>query len=136
GRSAIAGPISVNKVCSTSLSRIALTTWRRLAIVSVFALVIRCSAYGRRRRALAWVVVISPYSNRLRAKLASINFWCAGPPPKRVPFVGVGMDYLQSLVVSGLLVLLVFSEARIFVVGERIGVETSRTVLEAEPHLI
>src|SRR5699024_2901330 len=114
----------------------ALTTWRRLAIVSVFALVIRCSAYGRRRRAFAWVVVICPFSNRLRAKLASINFWCAGPPPNRVPFVGVGMDYLQSVVVSKLLILLIFSEARIVVIGECIGVESSRTIFEGEPHLI
>jgi hypothetical protein len=44
GRLAMAGPISVNSVCRTLLSRTTLTTWRRFATVSVLAFVMSCSA--------------------------------------------------------------------------------------------
>src|SRR5690606_41946655 len=68
GRVAMAGPISVNRVCRTLLSRMTLTTWRRLATVSVLALVMRCSAYGRRRLALASVVRSEEHTSELQSR--------------------------------------------------------------------
>src|SRR5207247_1666934 len=47
----------------------------------------------------ASVVVIAPASGMMRceARFASINFWCAGSPPKRAPFFGAGMLALLLL---------------------------------------
>src|SRR5687767_13174703 len=125
----MAGPISVNSVCRTSWSRMTLTTCRRLATVSIVACVISCPAYGRRRRALASVVVMRPFSNNACARLARIRRWCEGLPPKRAPLVGVGMNTP--------LVLLVLGEAGVVIVGLDGGgrVEPSRAVLERETHL-
>src|SRR5215217_5115408 len=108
------------------LSRMTLTTWRRLATVSVLALVMSASAYGRRRRALASVVVILPCSNRFCARLARIRRWCDGLPPRRGPLVGVGMispvsvwsASMRATAWSGAVsVLLVLGEAGVLVVG-------------------
>jgi hypothetical protein len=59
-------------------------------------LVISRSATGRSTLAFASVVVILPCSNRLVARFAMISFWCAGLPPRRAPFFGVGMVVLDS----------------------------------------
>src|SRR5690554_423402 len=96
-----------------------------------------CSAYGRRRRALASVVVMRPCSNKLCARLASISRWCAGLPPRRAPFVGVGMSFLQcQFGGASRSVLLVLGEARIVVeVGDGRRIEPGRAVLESQAHL-
>ena len=90
-RSATAGAISVNRTCTTSLLLTTVSTRRRACRSPRFANVIRRSASGRSRFALASVVVIRLCSNRLVARLARISRSCAGPPPRRGPFVGVGM---------------------------------------------
>src|SRR4029450_6245506 len=55
------------------------------------ATVMRRSAWGRRRLALASVVRIRPSENRALARLAMSSFSWAGPPPRRGPLVGVGI---------------------------------------------
>ncbi len=62
-----------------------------------FALVISFSATGRSTRARASVVVIRPCSNSAVARFETISFWCAGLPPRRGPFLGVGIVNSQSL---------------------------------------
>src|SRR5688500_20398749 len=57
----------------------------------------RCSAYGRRRLALASVVVIRPCSNSCVARLASMSRSCAGLPPMRGPLLGVGMSFSSQV---------------------------------------
>src|SRR5690606_7560573 len=133
----MAGPISVKRVCSTLLSRMTLTTWRRLATVSVLALVISCSAYGRRRLALASVVVMRPCSNRAVARFARISRWCEGLPPRRGPLVGVGMSLLLNQCGQSSSVLLVLGETGVFVVAldDRGRVEARRAVLETQTEL-
>ena len=91
GRLATAGAISANRVCTTFLSRIVFITSRRSCSVPFFAEVMRRSASGRSRFALALVVVILPCSNSDWARLARISRSCAGPPPRRGPLDGVGI---------------------------------------------
>ena len=55
------------------------------------------SATGRSTRARASVVVIRPCSNSAVARFETISFWWAGLPPRRAPFLGVGMVFSQSL---------------------------------------
>src|SRR3954468_455964 len=140
--------MSSNSACTTPLSRIVESTWRRLCRSPFLALVISFSANGRSTRALASVVVIRPCSKRLVARFATISLWCAAPPPRRGPFLGVGMVLLdssgpcqvpgQSGTVGGS-VLLVFDEAVVVVVVRRQGslrVEARSAVLERETHLV
>src|SRR6188472_3025262 len=61
------------------------------------ALVISFSATGRRNLARASVVVIRPCSNNAVARFATISRWCAGLPPRRAPFLGVGIAFSHIL---------------------------------------
>src|SRR3954463_9495865 len=145
--------MSSNRACTTPLSLIVDSTWRRLCRSPFFALVISRSATGRSTRAFASVVVIRPCSKRLVARLATISFWCEALPPRRAPFLGVGM--VVSLVSPGPCqvpgekvgvgragegsVLLVLDERVVVVVVRRQGslrVEARRAVLERETHLV
>src|SRR4051794_38289139 len=102
GRSAKRGAISVNSSCTTDLSRTVLRTSRRLCRSPRLALVISFSATGRSTRALVSVVVIRPCSNSWVARLATISRWCDGLPPRRGPFLGLGMALSRfSPAVSG-----------------------------------
>ena len=74
-----------------SLSRIFLSTSRRLCSAPFFAWLINFSAYGRSARAFVSVVLIRPCSNSEVARLASIAFWCEDDPPRRGPLVGLGI---------------------------------------------
>src|SRR3954447_22602441 len=98
GRSEKVGAISVNSTCTTDLSRMVLRTSRRLCRSPRLALVMSFSATGRSTRARASVVVIRPCSNSAVARFETISFWCAGLPPRRGPFLGVG---IVSLDLSG-----------------------------------
>src|SRR5688500_17539801 len=71
-------------------------TWRRACRSPRLAKVTSFSASGRSRFAFASVVVIRPCSNSEVARPASISFSCAGPAPRRGPFVGVGMSVLPQ----------------------------------------
>src|SRR4051795_11212621 len=156
--------MSSKRACTTPLSRIVESTWRRLCRSPFFALVISFSANGRSTRALASVVVIRPCSKRLVARFATMSLWCAGLPPRRGPFLGVGMVLLDSsgpCQVPGQRglramvrcrwrrlstarprrwsVLFVFDEAVVVVVVRRQGslrVEARGAVLERETHLV
>src|SRR5918996_321037 len=122
-------------------------------------LVTSFSASGRSRRALASVVVILPCSNSWVARLARMIFWCAGLPPRRAPFVGVGMfsellghwaRSAVSLRVAGgprgvappCSILFGLAEVRVLVVQVVVAtdgaqrVETGSAVLEGQTHLV
>ena len=71
----MAGPISVNRVCTMPLFVITVSTWRRACMSPRLAKVISFSAYGRSLRARASVVVIFPCSKREAARFASMCFW-------------------------------------------------------------
>src|SRR5262249_9269175 len=88
---------SVNRVCTTPLSVITVSTWRRACRSPRLAKVIRRSANGRSRRALASVVVILPCSNKAVARFARMCRWWAALPPSRGPLVGVGIELLSSV---------------------------------------
>src|ERR1700722_5473126 len=83
--------MSANRLCTTSLSRIFLSTSRRWCSVPFLAWVISFSAWGRNPRALVSVVLIRPCSNSAVARLARIAFWCEDDPPRRGPLVGLGI---------------------------------------------
>src|SRR5690606_12652095 len=78
----------------TSRSRTTVSTCRRACRSPRLALVISRSASGRSRLALASVVVIRPWRNSAVARLARIRRSCAGLPPNRRPFGGVGIALL------------------------------------------
>src|SRR6188472_4770736 len=89
-------------MCTTVLSRTVFSTSRRLCRSPRLALVISFSATGRSTRALASVVVIRPCSNSWVARLATIRRWWDGLPPRRGPFLGLGMALSRfSPAVSG-----------------------------------
>src|SRR3954451_6620258 len=89
-------------MCTTVLSRTVFSTSRRLCRSPRLALVISFSATGRSTRALASVVVIRPCSNSCVARLDTISRWWAGLPPRRGPFLGLGMALSRfSPAVSG-----------------------------------
>src|SRR4051794_22693630 len=138
-------------MCTTVLSWMVLRTSRRLCRSPFLALVISFSATGRSTRALVSVVVIRPCSNSAVARFETINRWWAGLPPRRAPFLGVGigsLSFLPSRVRYSdrwcvgereRSVLLVLDE-RVVVVGavRRQGgrrVEPGRAVLEGQAHL-
>src|SRR3954451_22151667 len=74
-----------------------LSTSRRLCRLctvpssAFLALVMSFSATGRSTRALASVVVIRPCSNSAVARFETIRRWWDGLPPRRAPFLGVGI---------------------------------------------
>src|SRR4051794_34112397 len=68
-----------------------LRTSRRLCRSPFLALVISFSACGRSARARDSVVVIRPCSKSWLARFARIRRWWAGLPPRRGPFVGLGI---------------------------------------------
>src|SRR4051812_1648699 len=157
GRSAKVGAISVNSACTTDLSRMVLRTSRRLCRLctlpssAFLALVISFSATGRSTRALASVVVILPCSNSAVARFETISRWWAGLPPRRAPFLGVGIASLSFLLgrtryrgrsidgERGGSVLLVLHKRVVVVVAVRRQggrrVEAGRAVLEGQAHL-
>src|SRR5690606_37105454 len=94
------GPISAKSVWTTSLLRMTFSTSRRSARVPPFALVMSFSAYGRTALALASVAVIRPCSKGAVARLAKIAFWCDADPPKRAPFLGLGIVVLLCLIAA------------------------------------
>src|SRR3954452_16997770 len=67
------------------------STRRREARSPRLAKVIMRSTSGRTRLALVSVVVMERCVNSWVARLASRSRSCAGPPPSRGPFVGVGI---------------------------------------------
>src|SRR6266550_2019655 len=83
--------MSANRVCTTVLSLTTVRTSRRAAMSPRLANVISFSAWGRSRFAFAWVVLMRPWVNRARARLAMIRRSWLGLPPRRGPLVGVGM---------------------------------------------
>src|SRR5690349_13470089 len=66
-----------------------------------FALVISFSASGRRRLALASVVVIRPFWNSAVARFARISRSWDGLPPRRAPLVGLGISCSSWITRSG-----------------------------------
>src|SRR3954449_2810296 len=138
-------------MCTTDLSRTVLSTSRRLCRSPRLALVISFSATGRSTRARASVVVIRPCSNSAVARFETISRWWAGLPPRRAPFLGVGIASLSFLPGRTRYpgrcrgderrgsVLLVLHEGVVVVVAVRRQggrrVEAGRAVLEGQAHL-
>src|SRR5690242_15295143 len=149
----MSGAISVKSRWTTPLSDTTASTRRRASRSPRFANVTRRSASGRRRLALASVVVMESCSNSELARLARISRSCAGSPPRRGPLVGVGILGSPWCVSGGrhgpplsggwseLLVLgqrtAVVGEVVVVVavvVRDRARVEPGRAVLERQAH--